>query len=202
MAETLADLLAKLIGFVLRVVASFFDAAWAVLTAVGVPIAAAAIAALVVTRQIRQLDRHRDEDRRAAGVRSLARMLYREVEFATDPDLWRQRAFLRFKNGEELITAYATLKKSDHDVARWAAQKRNQIMPLVDASVGELASHTVGPMRTAASSVAAHAVEELLLWQRGQRDTAWFSEAVRPPSMHGGGHDPLPAQFSGMSGHL
>jgi hypothetical protein len=177
----IAGLPSEVIGWILAAV-------WGVIAQVIIPIVAAAAAALFIGLQIRQLDRHREEDRRGEALRALNRLLYREVELSTREELWRQRAFLRLENEKELITAYSLLGSSNADVGRWAAGRRTEIRMWVDMTPaakfepteGEMWTAHVGPMRAEAARLAAETVQELLLWQRGDpsRPTAWFSERL------------------------
>lgn len=123
-----------------------------------------------------QTDTHRDADRRADAIMALTRMLYREVEFARDLDMWMQRAFLRFANGEELIRAFALLPPEDHDVARWVGKRRDEVQRYVDLAQGEVVgSAGVGRFRAQAAKTAADAAQELLKWQGGKRGVASFT---------------------------
>lgn len=147
---------------------------------------AAVTAASSATRQataaesrLLQTDTHRTDDRRADAIMALTRMLYREVEFAREMKLWSERAFLRFANGEELIRAYALVHKTDHDVVLWAAKKAERVREEVDRAQGEIAAASMaGPRRSAAARIAAESAQELLNWQRGDRDTASFTSDI------------------------
>ena len=147
---------------------------------------AAVDAASSATRQataaesrLQQTDSHRAADRRADAVMALTRMLYREVELARDLDLWMQRAFLRFANGEEFIRAYALLPPEEHDVVRWVGQQRELVQDAVDHAGGEVTgSAGVGRFRAQAAKIAAEAAQELLNWQRGDRDVSSFTAAL------------------------
>jgi hypothetical protein len=145
-----------------------------------IPILAAALAAVVVVWQIRQADRHRIEDRKANAIVALTRMLYREVELASTSELWQSRALHRFQNGELYVEAIALLDKSDQDVGRWVAAQRDRIMPIIDAAPRVTDHPNLWPTeRREASSIATDGANALLLWQRGDRPTRWFTERLQ-----------------------
>ncbi|RKE60443.1 hypothetical protein [Microbacterium sp. AG238] len=168
------DEIAALIG------GQLLSAAWAVFTGAVVPIAAAGVAALVVVRQIRQLDRHRTEDRRAEGLLALTELLGEEAAVAADAGMWANAVAARFQANESLVRAYALLPDADLPVARWIAKERIRMTEVVDLAgqAGEFARQEPGPHRGEALKIAAEAMQTLLDWQRGELRTSWFEQRL------------------------
>lgn len=158
-----------------------FPVMWDVTRDVVVPIAAAALAAFVIVRQIRQLDRHRTEDRRAQALIALNELLYREVEFGSSVELYKASSFGRFENGKSLIRAYALLPREDAPVALWASWQSRWIAEEIKKAFAlrEMDSETVAAHREKASKIAADSLSTLLDWQAGDIPTSWFEAAVR-----------------------
>lgn len=149
---------------------------WDVLTAVVVPIAAAGVAAWFVAGQIRQLDRHRNEDRRTQGIIALTQLLESEALVILDPSKWATPQLERFKANESLVRAYALLRREDAAVPEWVASQRDLMHEEVTAAqaAGEFGLDKLGDHRANALRIAAEAMEKLLQWQKNDARTAWF----------------------------
>lgn len=155
---------------------AFLLMTWEVTKTIAVPIAAATIAAVVIVTQIRQLDRHRTEDRRGQAILALNDMLYREVSFGRTAEQYAHAAYERFENGKDLVRAYALLPSKDTEVARWASRERVRIEEQIDAAhvAGQIVAGPSGHHRAEAAKIAAEATGRLLDWQRGEVSTTWF----------------------------
>lgn len=160
--------------------AGFLNVVWDLVSVVGVPIAAAGVAAGVVVRQIRQLDRHRTEDRQAKAVLALTDLLTREAEVVLDPVAGQNPNLHWFRTNEALVRAYSLLPGKDAAVARWVAKQRDSLRAEVTLAKdnGEFLASTVGNHRAAALRTAAEAMEQLLEWQRGNAHTSWFEDRL------------------------
>lgn len=154
---------------------------WDLIAVVAVPIAAAGLAALVVVRQVKQLDRHRTEDRRADGVIALTQMLIAETEIGMSPENVAKRPLLKMRTNADLIEAYAKLPAKDAPVARWAAMQRATMHQELDAAIaaGEITGDIIGTHRGNVQRIAAESMSALLDWRNGETETNWFKKAIK-----------------------
>lgn len=130
--------------------------------------------AVAAENAVEQLDRHRDADRRSEAIEAMTELLYREVDIGRDMEAWQGRSLLRFANEKHLVRANALLPPDDAPVAQWIAHQRNFVRNNIDRASGEIAIGQIGPHLALAAKTAAEAVQELITWQRGERDTESF----------------------------
>ena len=152
------------------------DVLWDLIAVIGVPITAAAVAAYFVVRQMRQSDKHRREDRQAEAIIELCKLLTSEAAAGLDLEVAKYPALNGFRRNEHYIRAVALLDQDDMPVVHWVAAQRDEIHRLFFVAVEskEIAQAEVGPAREQMLSIAAHAMERLLEWQRGDIPTRWF----------------------------
>ena len=153
---------------------------WDLIVQVGVPIAAAGIAAYVVIGQIRRADVYRKADRRAAGVGALTTYLVNASAMAVD--LPKALAAERMRNNVPLVAAYGYLTGRDLVVARWAASQHGRIVELMDQWIDSPQPSPAGkvsPEQAEMSKIAAEAIQELLNWQNHVRPRSWFKAALK-----------------------
>lgn len=145
---------------------TWLPVAWEVVVALVVPVTVAAIAALLVIRQIRQLDRHRSEDRQAEAITHLSQMMIDDADTVTraiDEAVRRRdegrlsgpaiNALDRFRNNAHYVKAQALLPTGESTaVANWALRQSNHLYETTQQALSEhgLPGKEVGPARAAA----------------------------------------------------
>ncbi|WP_288874200.1 hypothetical protein [uncultured Microbacterium sp.] len=147
--------------------------AWDITVAVIVPVAAAGIAALVVIRQIKQLDRHRREDRRSQAVLEMNGMLGGAVNLIARRVDGTSNVTLqdRFLLNDFYTRALALLDDEDRIVASWL---NAQVQELLDRDIAAQVAAGVDP-RIKAMQEASNHIQQVLLWQRRDLATRAFA---------------------------
>ncbi|HLP66362.1 MAG TPA: hypothetical protein VK181_02460, partial [Rhizobium sp.] len=138
-------------------------------TGVIVPIMVGLLAAGFIGRQIRQLDRHRTEDRLGEAIIELSNLLSAETKVGLDPETSARMTLYRFELNHHLIRAYALLPATEHDVVAFVARTRDLVQAAVNRSLaeGENTRQTVGDHRAEAFRVATLTMDGLIQWQAG-----------------------------------
>lgn len=152
------------------------ESVWKFVTELLVPLTAVVAATMLVLRQIRQLDRHRTQDRQTEGINELVDYFYAEVELANDRGTFQRRTMIRMSNEKIRTRAFGLLGPENIDVVLWAADVRSEIRKHIDEATFE---ETVGCARSEAAKIAVEAVEKLIQWDRGEIKTEWFTSTQR-----------------------
>lgn len=164
---------------------------WEVFSALILPLGIAAVSVYLVLQQIRQLDRHRGEDRRAAAVAELTDLLIEQANMAvtsvTDgSEVLQQRrnvnevtytAVDQYRTNRYYVKAITLLDIHDRVVAKWAQHKAHSFIKIAGALIQEHGfpdSNEMGPVRSGVMNDCSWALDNLLQWVEGELPTAWF----------------------------